>query len=56
MIECQEDGGCKKSYSSGDFKQQGTSACDYNVLSVNCEKDWNVWGMATVQFNFCFLP
>ena len=33
MIEqndCQEDCGCK-SYSSGDFKQEGTSAYNYNV-------------------------
>ena len=30
------------SYSSGDFKQQGTSAYNLNVLSVNCEQDWKV--------------
>ena len=34
-----EDCGCKESYCSGDFKQQGTSAYNYNVLSVNCEQD-----------------
>ena len=34
--------GCKKRYSSGDFKQQGTSDYDYNVLSMNCEQDWKV--------------
>jgi len=33
---------CKKTYSSGDFKQQGTSAYNYNVFSVNCEQDWKV--------------
>ena len=46
MIEqndCQEDRDCKKSYSSGDFKQQGSSAYNYNViLVVNCEQDWKV--------------
>ena len=42
MIYCQEDCGWKKSYSSGDFKQQGIWAYEYNVLSVNCEQDWKV--------------
>ena len=45
--ECQEDSGCK-SYSSGDFKQQGTLAYNYDVLAVNCEQDWKVSGR-------CFL-
>ena len=52
MIEqndCQEDCGCKKSYSSGDFKQQGTSAYNYNVLSVNCEQDWKVSGHCLIS-------
>ena len=40
--DCQEDCGCKKSYSSGDVKRQGTSAYNYNVLSVNCEQDWKL--------------
>ena len=31
-----------KTYSSGEFKQQGTSAYNYNVLSVSCEQDWKV--------------
>ena len=48
------------SYSSGDFKQQGTSAYNLNVLSMNCEQDWKVAisVMATVQiqFRFCCLP
>ena len=51
----QEDCVCKKSYSSGDFKQQRTSA--YNctdALSVNCEQDWKY--LATVQVRFCCLP
>ena len=39
--------GCK-SYSSGDFKQQETLAYNYDVLTVNCEQDWNVSG-------HCFL-
>ena len=39
--KCQKDCGCK-SYSSGDFKQQGTSAYNYNVLAVNSEQDWKV--------------
>ena len=38
-----EDCGCK-SYSSGDFKQQRTSAYNYNVLSVNCGQDWKLSG------------
>ena len=51
MIEqndCQEDCGCK-SYSSGDFKQEGTSAYNYNVHAVYCEQEWKV-SVATVQF------
>ena len=51
MIEqnnCQEDFGCKKSYSSGDFKQ-GTSAYNYNVLSMNCEEDWKVSDHCSIQ-------
>ena len=35
--ECQEGCGCKKNYSSGDFSK-GTSAYNYDVLSVNCEQ------------------
>ena len=35
-----KDCGCKKSYSSSDFKHQGTSTYNYNVHSVNCEQDW----------------
>ena len=41
--ECQENCGCK-SYSSGDFKQQESSAYNYNVFAVNCEQDWKVSG------------
>ena len=37
-----------KIYSSGDFKQQGTLACNHDVLAVNCEQDWKVSG-------HCFL-
>ena len=48
MIECQEDCGCK-SYSSGDFKQQGTSDYNYNVPSVNCEQDWKVSGHCSIS-------
>ena len=51
MIEqndCQEDCGCK-SYSSGDFKQEGTSAYNYNVHAVNCEQDWKVSGHCSIS-------
>ena len=44
--EYQEGCGCKNSYSSGDFKQQGTSPHNYNILAMNCEQDWKVY----VQF------
>ena len=46
MIEqnvCQEDCGCK-----GDFKQQGTSAYNYNVLAVNSGQDWKVPGHCSI--------
>jgi len=42
---------CKKIYSSGDFKQQGTSTYNYNVLSVNCEQD-KCYGHYSIQFLF----
>jgi len=45
MIEqndCKKDCCSKKTYSSGDFKQQGTLAYNYNILSGNCEQDWKV--------------
>ena len=45
--ECQEDGGCK-TYFSGDFKQEGTSAYNYNVHAVNCEQDWKVSGHCSI--------
>ena len=31
LNECQEGCGCRKSYFSGDVKQQGTSAYNYNI-------------------------
>ena len=46
---CQEDCSCKKSYSSGDFKQQQTSPYNYNVLSMNCEQDWKVSGHCSIS-------
>ena len=46
--ECQEDCGCK-SYSSGDFEQEGTSAYNYNVLAVNCQQDWKVSGHCSIS-------
>ena len=39
MIEqndCQEDCGCKQNYSSGDFKQQGTSAYNGTTMYFQC--------------------
>ena len=51
MIEqndCQEDCGCK-SYSSGDFKQEGTLTYNYNVHTVNCEQDWKVSGHCSIS-------
>ena len=50
--DCQEDWGCKESYSSGDFKQQRTSAYKYNVLSVNFEQDWKVSGHCSISVVF----
>ena len=47
MIDCQKDCG-RKSYSSGDFKQEETSAYNYNVLAVNCEQDWKVSGHCSI--------
>ena len=47
--ECQEGCGCKNSYSSGDFKQQGTSANVYNVFAMNCEQDWKVSGHCSIS-------
>ena len=50
--DCQENCGCKESYSSGDFKQQRTSAYKYNVLSVNFEQDWKVSGHCSISVVF----
>ena len=44
--ECQVN--CK-SYSSGDLKQQESSAYNYNVLAVNCEQDWKVSGHCSIS-------
>ena len=46
--DCQEDCGCK-SYSSGDFKQKGALAYNYNVHAVNCEQDWKVSGHCSIS-------
>ena len=46
--DCQEDCGCK-SYSSGDFKQEGTLAYNYNVHAVNCEQGWKVSGHCSIS-------
>ena len=48
MIDCQKDCGCK-SYSSGDFKQEGTSAYNYNVHAVYCEQEWKVSGHCSIS-------
>ena len=42
--------GCKESHSSGDFKQQGTSAHNYNVLSVK------LWTRLESTWPLCWLP
>ena len=57
MIEqndCQEDCGCKKSYSSGDFKQQGTSAYNCNDALLFLGESISV--MATVQIQVLLSP